>query len=285
MIALRIVISQFYNEAYMLPWWLRHHREMFDHGVLIDSHSTDGSADICRQLVPGWEVVRPEYTPFETLLRDFEIMKHEARFAGAWKIVLNTTEFLVAPDLAAVEGTVVKEGGTAARLPAAIMVDLDPEQEPAPDRPLVEQKSSGIWEADLRAKPFDTFVARYGSHGRVYHRYAIGAYTPGRHASHLPGQVAVPPAQASIRWYAFSPWNERFRARKRQIGASIGEHDRKHGFGFQHQSADGESEALHAGLARLSGPLLSPPTREAGTEGAGIVGRLRRMFGGRSRDR
>jgi hypothetical protein len=277
--ALRVVLSQFYNEAYMLPWWLRHHREMFDHGVLIDSHSTDGSADICRQLVPEWEVVRPEYTPFETILRDFEIMKHEARFPCAWKIALNTTEFLVAPDLASLEGAIGKEGGTAARLPAAIMVDSEPDREPAPERPLVEQKCSGIWERDLRSKPFEDFVSRYGSHGRVYHRYPIGAYTPGRHASHLPGQVEAVPEQASIWWYGFSPWNARFLARKRQIGASIGEHDRKHGFGFQHQAADEEFDALHSGLARLSGPLFPLQARDAGRERSGIARRLRRMFG------
>ena len=56
--AKRVVISHFFNEAYLLPWWLEHHRQIFDHGVLIDWSSTDGSADICRQLVPGWEVVR-----------------------------------------------------------------------------------------------------------------------------------------------------------------------------------------------------------------------------------
>ena len=31
--AKRVVISHFFNEAYLLPWWLKHHREMFDHGV------------------------------------------------------------------------------------------------------------------------------------------------------------------------------------------------------------------------------------------------------------
>ena len=56
--AKRVVISHFFNEAYLLPWWLEHHRQIFDHGVLIDWSSTDGSADICRQLAPGWEVVR-----------------------------------------------------------------------------------------------------------------------------------------------------------------------------------------------------------------------------------
>ena len=33
---MRVVVSHFFNEAYLLPWWLRHHRDVFDHGVLID---------------------------------------------------------------------------------------------------------------------------------------------------------------------------------------------------------------------------------------------------------
>lgn len=275
---MRIVVSQFYNEAYLLPWWLRHHREMFDHGILIDSHSSDESADICRQLVPGWDVVRPEYTPFEAILRDFEIMKHEARFPGDWKIALNTTEFLVAPDLASLEDAIGKEGGIAARLPAAIMVDRDPDREPAPERPLVEQKCIGIWERDLRSKPFEDFVSRHGSHGRVYHRYPIGAYTPGRHASHLPGQIAAAPEQAAIWWFGFSPWNARFLARKRQIGASIGERDRKHGFGFQHYAAAEESANIYAGLVQLSGPLTTMNPGDSGNGRSGFMRRLTRMF-------
>ena len=91
----RIVISHFYNEAYLLPWWLKHHREMFDHGVLIDYASTDDSVAICRELVPDWEVIPSENAHFSALLCDFEVMKHEQRFPDAWKIALNTTEFLV----------------------------------------------------------------------------------------------------------------------------------------------------------------------------------------------
>src|SRR5262245_4413723 len=75
---MRVVVSHFFNEAYLLPWWLRHHRDIFDHGVLIDRYSTDGSADICRELVPSWEVVRSETAQFEAIKCDFEVMKHDA---------------------------------------------------------------------------------------------------------------------------------------------------------------------------------------------------------------
>ncbi|MCA3390648.1 MAG: glycosyltransferase family 2 protein, partial [Roseomonas sp.] len=41
---MRSVICHFFNEAYLLPWWLKHHVPIFDHGVMIDHGSTDGSA-------------------------------------------------------------------------------------------------------------------------------------------------------------------------------------------------------------------------------------------------
>ena len=138
--------SHFYNEAYLLPWWLKHHREIFDHGVLIDYASTDSSADICRDLVPGWEVVQSENAHFSAILCDFEVMKHEQRFASDWKIALNTTEFLMAPELSNFEQYVLKNNFTGLRMPGAIMIDTEPGEVPDPERPLVQQKHAGVWE-------------------------------------------------------------------------------------------------------------------------------------------
>ena len=90
---MRTVITHFYNEEYLLPWWLQHHRPMFDHGILIDYGSTDASADICRTLAPEWRLVRSANPDFSALDVDFEVMQYEAGLPG-WKIALNTTEFL-----------------------------------------------------------------------------------------------------------------------------------------------------------------------------------------------
>ena len=43
------VISGIYNEEYLLPFWLEHHRKIFDHGVIVDWHSTDRSLEIIRE--------------------------------------------------------------------------------------------------------------------------------------------------------------------------------------------------------------------------------------------
>ena len=48
----RTVISHFYNEEYLLPWWLMHHTKIFDHGILINRGSTDRSVEICKLFAP-----------------------------------------------------------------------------------------------------------------------------------------------------------------------------------------------------------------------------------------
>jgi hypothetical protein len=260
--AMRVVVSHFSNEAYLLPWWLRHHREIFDHGVLIDRYSTDESVNICRELVPSWEVVRSETVQISAIMCDFEVMKHEARFTDAWKIALNTTEFLVAPRLSELEQFIKNHDLTAVCMPGAIMVDTAPDRAPDPNVPLTEQKHCGVWEAEFDFKAAALVSPVRPSRSRIYHRYMIGAYAPGRHKSHLPGQCDGNREQAAIWWYAFSPWTEAFKARKLQINATRSDFDKAHRFGFQHEAALPELEHRWATLRPASGPLF-PRTSDA----------------------
>ncbi|MBA2125614.1 hypothetical protein DLM45_05165 [Hyphomicrobium methylovorum] len=251
----RVVISHFFNEAYLLPWWLKHHRDIFDHGVLIDYASTDGSADICRSLVPGWEVVQSENASFAAIMCDFEVMKHEQRFPGAWKLVLNTTEFFVAPGLEKMERLLVQHDMTGVRLPGAVMIDTEPDVAPDPALPLVQQKSSGIWESEMDFKGLQIPGLTFPTRSRFYHRYEIGAYTPGRHSSQLPRQVNGSRDLGSIHWYGYSPWTNAFKARKLQISDRRDTFDVKNGFGAQHQADIDELDRRWAKLAPLSNAL------------------------------
>ena len=253
--AQRVVVSHFFNEAYMLPWWLRHHREIFDHGVLIDYHSTDESVEICRELVPHWEIVPSENATFAALLCDFEVMKHEQRFPDAWKLALNTTEFFVAPGLAKMERVMLQHDLIGARLPGAVMVDTDPDNPPDPARPLVAQKATGIWESEIDFQSLAIPGLSFPTRSRLYHRYPIGAYTPGRHGSHLPRQCNGSRDLGSIRWYGFSPWSNAFKARKLQISEKRDPFDVKNGFGAQHQAGLAELDGRWSKLAPLSGVL------------------------------
>src|SRR5260221_3505935 len=92
--ALRLtVISHFRNEEVYLPFWLRHHTRLFDHGVMIDYRSSDRSVEIVRELAPTWEIRPSRNEKFHSASIDREVMDIETEFSG-WKMCLNVTEFL-----------------------------------------------------------------------------------------------------------------------------------------------------------------------------------------------
>jgi glycosyltransferase involved in cell wall biosynthesis len=43
------LISHIYNEEYLLPSWLEHHKNMVDEIVIVDYNSTDSSLEICKR--------------------------------------------------------------------------------------------------------------------------------------------------------------------------------------------------------------------------------------------
>ena len=53
----KTVVTHFFNEEYLLPWWLEHHKKYFDHGVMIDYNSTDSSVEIIKKICPTWTIV------------------------------------------------------------------------------------------------------------------------------------------------------------------------------------------------------------------------------------
>lgn len=91
------LISHFYNEEYLLPWWLMHHTKLFDHGILINRSSTDRSVEICQQYAPHWEIRNSKVLEFDAIQVDHEVMDIEKEVTG-WKMTLNTTEFLCCRD-------------------------------------------------------------------------------------------------------------------------------------------------------------------------------------------
>ena len=91
---MKTIITHFYNEEYLLPWWLEHHKKYFDFGILIDYDSTDRSVEICKEICPTWQVVKSINKEFDAWQIDAEVMAYEKQFVG-WRIVLNVTEFIV----------------------------------------------------------------------------------------------------------------------------------------------------------------------------------------------
>jgi len=89
------ILAHIYNEEYLLPFWLNFHKNIFDHGIIVDYHSTDNSISIIKQICPTWTVVTTKYTVFNNN-SDIEMCEYEKTLSG-YKIILNITEFLFCP--------------------------------------------------------------------------------------------------------------------------------------------------------------------------------------------
>src|SRR3989338_10342568 len=77
-----LLISHFYNEEFLLPYWISHHAPLFDHVVLIDYHSSDNSLNIIRKYAPShWKVVTTKNKYFEALSFDQEVRDIEKTFS------------------------------------------------------------------------------------------------------------------------------------------------------------------------------------------------------------
>ena len=90
----KTLISHFYNEEFLLPWWLKHHKQIFDHGVMIDYHSTDRSVEIIKEICPTWTIITSRNPDFQADTIDTEVNDIESQIDG-WKICLNVTEQLI----------------------------------------------------------------------------------------------------------------------------------------------------------------------------------------------
>ena len=74
---MRFVICHVRNEKYLLNWWLQHHKDKFDHGIIIDYHSTDNSMDLVKQITPKWQVIKSVNKDFNAANCDIEVMNIE----------------------------------------------------------------------------------------------------------------------------------------------------------------------------------------------------------------
>jgi len=206
------LISHFYNEEFLLPFWLKHHVPLFDHGVMIDYGSTDNSVDIIRQLAPSWEIRPTKNEWFVEPQIGQEVMGIEQEFKG-WKIALNVTEFILHHDLRAyTEGLGVKPGICTN---GVIMVD-DPgsKGEYNEDELLVYQKTHGYFEVDILTKGMSTTNVRMCSRKRLLHQQPSGQYSLGRHTNNITREQDT---NLFVCWFGWSPFTQEIKDRKKQI--------------------------------------------------------------------
>jgi hypothetical protein len=216
----KVIVSHIHNEEYLLPWWLKHHRKYFDHGVIIDYHSTDKSREIIKELCPTWEIHTSRNSCYNEFQLQEEVFEHESRFGDDWwKACLNVTEFLVGDfnSLSNTTGTLL--------VPCLYFVD-DFELRPSTlstDIPLWDVIKTGL---DV---PF-TFDFR-GS--RAIHTQTF-RYPSGRHFRRL-----INTDRFMIFNYGFAPMTEEFYKRKLQVQNLIPMEERLKNNGGAH--TDGSS--------------------------------------------
>jgi len=88
------VITHFYNEEFLLPFWIKHHQQRFLNGIFIDYGSTDNSVEIIRDLAPNWKILKSKNSSFSAVEVDQEINEIESEIIGR-RIVLTVTEFFI----------------------------------------------------------------------------------------------------------------------------------------------------------------------------------------------
>ncbi|UHA73381.1 glycosyltransferase family 2 protein [Paenibacillus sp. 481] len=242
------IISHFYNEQYLLPWWLKHHVPLFEHGILINRGSTDRSVEICKELAPHWEVRDSKVAEFDALLVDREVMEIEAECTG-WKMVLNTTEFLCFRNTQPFFTKLDELGSSMYHLRTIFLVD-DPHYgytAPDPAVPLVKQRHHG-------------FILPHA--GRLIHRHTHGSYTVGRHSTNKPMVhfpfIDVPDPAFIIKFY-FSPWTEEMKLRKLQIGPTMSASSIRSRLGFQHLVTRAELEQAYEHYVQQASDLRLQP--------------------------
>jgi hypothetical protein len=230
------LISHFWNEEFLLPYWLRHHHPLFDRGVLLDYGSSDRSRDIIRELAPGWEVRPSRNGWFDARDTDAEVMDVERECPG-WKVVLNTTEFLLCDDLDLFVRRVEEDRPDARGVWPFDLAMVDPPAE----------RDKEVTEAPLY------FQKRWGYHpgggrSRLLHRCPHGRYDTGRHTSPLAGKALE--GGLFVLWFGWCPIRH-VTGRKLQIQQRISPRDRAAGLGWHHcLSPDGLEQAYRREAAK-----------------------------------
>lgn len=238
----KTVLAHFYNEEYLLPWWLEHHKKVFDHGILIDYYSTDRSREIIRDICPDWEVRYSRNAAFDCINCDAELRDLETKISG-WKTVLNITEFLMGDYSILADDSPGKQ----ISVTSYAMVDngtAEPVTDLTYDLPLYQQRVWGYntfdffpgivgsldsWE-DIREAQSRDWPGKFNRWGRSIHTLPFAQYPveAGRHLFH------VNTTDLYILWYGFSPDTEQMWNRKTQIGGKLSDRDKQRNMGLHH---------------------------------------------------
>lgn len=243
------VITHFYNEEYLLPWWINHHKKLFDHGIMINYASNDKSYEICKELCPpSWKIVDSKNNSFSADECDNEVKSYEQSVEG-FKMALTIGEFLLTPmPLDEMNDIIIHNKYHYLKTYGVCMVDTNPDELPTYDKSLIEQKHYGMIDNYL-ANAINTGMTNNLYHmlySRHYHNQSSGDYSPGRHIIH--DSNIIDRNDIFTLKYKYCPWNENTFKRMQQFGERIPQSDidKKWGnhFLLKQEQHDAEHEHL-----------------------------------------
>jgi len=235
-----MLLTHFFNEEMLLPFFIQHHAPLFDHAVLIDFDSTDRSVELIKRLAPpSWRVVQSTSGGvFNAKQTDQQVMDWEAKFPEDWHVALTITEFLVHPDLRAYLQKQSPSTGLnkIVRFKSATMIGDDTE-------PLQYGVSLPKQRSVYQSPGNEFWWCRFAHTGYHAGQYS---YLPGRHLMQNDRGQQLEVAlldEGVILKYKWSPWPESIE-RKAQIGANIPESDVEKGRGNYHVAYNKDIEVL-----------------------------------------
>ena len=221
---MKTLLCHFYNEQWMLPWFLNHHKQIFDHGVMIDYHSTDRSVEIIREICPTWDIVTSRNVDFQADNIDTEVNDLERGIDG-WKICLNVTEQLIG-DYSVMNTDTPNE----IYVPSIFMVDTEYQTRTAnTDFPLYEQYFNGFSFRDSDRDFLERRSRRLHNTNIPYPTQSTReCMAPGRHYNMYSN------INLAILYYGWCPFDQGQLGRKLQIQTQIPLIDRQLNRGFHH---------------------------------------------------
>lgn len=251
---MKIVVLSTDNESYLLQWWLPHHAEKFDFGVIMDFNwdatEEDKSIELYKKYVPHWAYVKVTRGELGCLVWDAYLNKieHDLRdqFPNSWIITLNATEMLIGNlnilDKYDTEKQVL--------IPCHLMNDDVSLEgiEPDPNIPLLKQRTFGVHYSndfphphsgksitlqktkdEYKDIPLNTRWMRSIHNFKLdYLRTSI--YSVGRHY----WDMNLCEQNLAICHMNFSPFTEKFIDRKMNVQKRLTQEDRSQQRGFHH---------------------------------------------------
>lgn len=207
------LITHIYNEEYFLPFWLNHHKKMFDDIIIIDYNSTDNSIEICKNICPNARIITSKNRYYGNRTTELQIMEVENSIDGI-KLSLNVSEFLFL------------------KKPINEIFNNDDKNNDKKSYKIIAYTpySSINYQINNNKELIsnllndDIIFNRDINHSRDIHNYSNGNYINKRRGTN---HISYITNDAFIIWFGYYPMNEKFIKRKLQIKNKILENDKK----------------------------------------------------------